>query len=94
MERLQIVFNKLRKAGLKLKAKKGTLFAVQVEFLGHVVLAEGVSTDPKKTQSIKNWPVPTNLSEVRSFFAICLLLALCKYTQYHQTYKVYHPSLL
>ena len=47
-ERLQIVFDKLRNAGLKLKAKKCVLFATQVDFLGHTISEKGVSKDPKK----------------------------------------------
>ena len=27
----------------------------------------GVETDPEKINKVKNWPVPTNADEVRSF---------------------------
>ena len=71
IERLQTVFDRLRGANLKLKPKKCTLFRKQVEFLGHVVSSEGIATDPTKTDRVKAWPVPTNISEVRSFLGLC-----------------------
>lgn len=32
---------------------------------------EGVATDPEKADVVKNWPVPQNVKEVRSFVASC-----------------------
>lgn len=58
-------------AGLKLKAKKCTLFAQTVEYLGHVVSEHGISTDPKKTEAIRKWPKPRNITELRSFLGFC-----------------------
>ena len=65
------VFERLQEAGLKLKARKCQLFAKKVEFLGHIISEEGISTDPGKTECIKNWPVPKNVKEVRSFLGLC-----------------------
>ena len=39
---LSKMFERFREAGLKLKPKKCHLFATEVEFLGHVVSAEGI----------------------------------------------------
>ena len=36
-------------------------------YLGHVVSAEGVSTDPAKTEAVSQWPAPKTLRELRSF---------------------------
>ena len=35
--------------------------------LGHVVSKEGISTDPGKTKVINDWPIPSNISDLRSF---------------------------
>ena len=35
--------------------------------LGHVISAKGVATDEGKIEAIKNWPTPTNITEVWSF---------------------------
>ncbi|PIK48891.1 Retrovirus-related Pol polyprotein from transposon [Apostichopus japonicus] len=42
------VFTRFKLAGLKLSPKKCFLFKQKVEFLGHVVSKDGVSTDPSK----------------------------------------------
>ena len=47
------------------------MFSKTVEFLGHLVSEEGVSTDPSKIFAVKNWSAPVNLTEVRSFVGLC-----------------------
>jgi len=70
LERLVIVLNRLRSAGLKLKPEKCSLFRRSVSFLGHVVSEAGIATDPVKTKAVAEWPVPTSLKEVRSFIGL------------------------
>ena len=53
LNRLATVFQCLREAGLKLKAKKCHLFKESVLYLGHVVSGEGISTDPEKIRAVK-----------------------------------------
>ena len=67
---LQDVFNLLRVNKLYVKKSKCEFMTDSVEFLGHVVSKNGVSTDPKKTEAINSWPVPTNVSELRSFLGL------------------------
>ena len=67
LERLEAVFQKLEEAGLKLKPSKCELFQRQLAYLGHVISAKVVATDESKIEAIKNWPTPTNITEVRSF---------------------------
>ena len=68
---LRQVFAKLRDAGLKLSPRKCRLFRKEVTFLGHVVNEKGVSTDPKKTEAVASWPVPSKVKEVQSFIGLC-----------------------
>ena len=68
---LDEVLQKLHEAGLKLKPRKCQLFAKRVDFLGHVISGEGIQTDPKKTQAVREWPKPESLHEVRSFLGFC-----------------------
>ena len=35
--------------------------------MGHIISKNGIETDPKKIEAIKNWPVPRTVTEVRSF---------------------------
>ena len=43
-----------------------------MEYLGHVVSAKGVRTDPKKTKAVQEYPTPINVKEVRSFVGLAV----------------------
>ncbi|XP_038066604.1 uncharacterized protein LOC119736660 [Patiria miniata] len=70
LERLQQILARIQEAGLKLQPKKCHVLQRQVSYLGHIVSNEGVKTDPEKVQKVQNWPVPSNLHEVRSFLGL------------------------
>ncbi len=70
VDRLAHVFDRLSTAGLKLKPSKCTFFQKEVTFLGHVVSEAGVSTDPSKIEVVKDWPVPIDVKQVRSFLGL------------------------
>ena len=70
LERLETVFARLRSEGLKLKPSKCDLLRQSVHFLGHVVDHDGIHTDPAKVEKIANWPIPTDVSGVRSFLGL------------------------
>ena len=67
LQRMDIVFGRLRAAGLKLKPKKCRLFARRTDYLGHVISAEGISVSPEKVAAVRDWPVPETVTDVRSF---------------------------
>lgn len=67
LERLYLIFNRLRECNLKLNAKKCKLFQKQVKYVGFIVSADGISTDPDKVQKVLEWPVPKHPDEVRQF---------------------------
>ena len=64
------VFDHLHSAGLKLKPQKCAFGCKQVEFLGHTVSAQGVSTDPAKTTQVANWPERQLTQEVQPFLGL------------------------
>ena len=70
IERLRVVFQRLRQANLKLKPKKCVLFQRKVLYLGHIVTAEGIATDPEKIRVIEEWGTPTSVHDVRSFLGL------------------------
>ena len=70
LRRMEEVFGKLREAGLKLKPQKCRFLQKEVTYLGHVVSENGVSTDPSKVSKILDWPIPRNVSELRSFLGL------------------------
>jgi transposase InsO family protein len=67
LDRLSEVFERLQAYGLKLKPSKCHLFKQRLAYLGHVVSAEGVETDPEKIAALANWKVPSNPSELQTF---------------------------
>ena len=70
LSNLEKVFQKLSKAGLKLKPKKCHLMQKEISFLGHVVSKEGVRTDPAKVSAVKEMQRPKTVTEVRSFVGL------------------------
>ena len=64
LERLEVVFQKLEEAGLKLKPSKCELFWWQLAYLGHVISTKEIATDKGKIDAIKHWSIPTNITEV------------------------------
>lgn len=67
---LNAVFEVLRKQSLYAKRSKCSFGQPQVEYLGHVITSEGVSTDPSKIQSMSEWPTPTTLHALRGFLGL------------------------
>ncbi|CAM8924213.1 unnamed protein product [Rhodiola kirilowii] len=70
LQHLESVFIILRQHQLYLKKSKCTFGANRIEYLGHIICAEGVSTDPNKIQAVKDWPVPRNQQHLRSFLGL------------------------
>ena len=70
MKNLKEVFQRLKAANLKLNPKKCNFLKKEVKFLGHIVSESGVATDPNKVQSVKDWPVPKSIKDVRSFLGL------------------------
>ena len=54
LERINMVFKRLRSAGFKLKASKCELFRPEVSFLGHTILRFGIRPSPDKVKAVKN----------------------------------------
>jgi transposase InsO family protein len=70
LSRLEEVLLRLQKAGLKLKPAKCELFQDQVNYLGHVVSSQGIATDPKKVETVKEWPIPRSIKELQAFLGL------------------------
>jgi len=70
LEHLRLVFEKLREHRIYLKPSKCSFFLQELPFLGHVISAEGVSTDPSKIESISSWPTPKTLKDLRGFMGL------------------------
>jgi hypothetical protein len=67
---LQQVLQLPRSNSLSAKRSKCTFSASQVEYLGHVISATGVATDPRKIEAIQTWPIPMSITQLRSFLGV------------------------
>ncbi|KAB5521787.1 hypothetical protein DKX38_026106 [Salix brachista] len=67
---LQIIFELLKEHRLVAKRSKCAFGIPQVEYLGHVISKEGVATDPKKIQAVRDWPEPKTVKQLRGFLGL------------------------
>ncbi|XP_051211289.1 uncharacterized mitochondrial protein AtMg00860-like [Lolium perenne] len=62
--------DKLREQKFYAKFSKCGFWLDIVGFLGHIVSAEGVAVDPRKTAAVTEWESPKNGGEIRSFLGL------------------------
>jgi hypothetical protein len=70
VEHLRVVLTRLRDHQLYAKFSKCEFWLREVQFLGHMLSAEGVAVDPGKVKDILNWKSPISVHEVRSFLGM------------------------
>jgi len=59
------------------KQTSPVLFSKSVKYLGHVVFAGGVTTDPEKIVAVRDWPTPHNKKQLRNFLGFCSYYQIC-----------------
>lgn len=67
---LRLVLKTLRRKQLYAKFSKCQFWLDRVDFLGHVISAEGIYVDPQKMEAVVNWVQPTSVTKVRSFLRL------------------------
>ena len=70
LKRLASVLDRLRAAGLKLRAKKCHFAQEQVTYLGHIISNKGIEPDKSKLTAISAYPTPRTTKEVKQFMGI------------------------
>jgi hypothetical protein len=50
-----------------IKRSKYSSAQPQLEYLGHIIGAHGVASDPTKIKAVQQWPTPSNVKQVKSF---------------------------
>lgn len=69
-EKLVILFERLRKVGLKLQPSKCQFHLKNVTYLGHDISAAGVMPSKNKVIGAKNFPTPRNVKGVRALLGL------------------------
>jgi hypothetical protein len=64
------VFQVLKQNKLFVKFKKCAFAQRKIDYLGHIILDEGVATDPSKTATMFQRPTPRNFTDLRGFLGL------------------------
>jgi hypothetical protein len=75
---IETVLNKIKEEGFYLKLAKCEFFQTNITYLGLLINADGIMSDPKKLSAVKYWPTPKSILDVRSFF-LSFFTGPCKY---------------
>ncbi|GBG59650.1 hypothetical protein CBR_g49914 [Chara braunii] len=68
---VEIVLSLLRQRKYKVNLEKCEFGHTKILYLGHEVTAEGIRPEDAKVASIRDWPRPQTVTEVRSSLAMC-----------------------
>ena len=83
-QHIKLVLEVLRIHRLFANKKKCSFATTKLEYLGHVLSGNEVEVDPEKISSIKQWPIPTNVREVRGFLGL---------TGYYRRFEQHYGSI-
>ena len=70
LKALDKVLGRLEEHGLKANREKCKFMQNLVEYLGHVITAEGLHQSPKKVQTMAGLPSPQNVGQLRSLLGM------------------------
>ena len=70
VEHLRVVLEILREHQLYGKLSKCEFWLEEVQFLGHVISAQGITVDPAKIETVVKWERPQTVTKVRSFLGL------------------------
>lgn len=69
-EHIRLVLEVLRKEQLYAKLSKCDFNKIEVPFLGHIVGRNGIRVNPKKIETVANWPIPEDVTQLRQFLGL------------------------
>ena len=70
LQHLEETLKRPKTAGMRLKRAKCEFLLSSVEYLGHVISAEGLRTSESKVKAILKAPAPQNVADLRSFLGL------------------------
>ena len=69
LEKVRQILRNCRQTGIAISTKKFQ-FCQRVKFAGYIVSDKGVEADPDRVKAIKDFPVPTDVTSLRSFLGL------------------------
>ncbi|SAM00569.1 hypothetical protein [Absidia glauca] len=69
-QHVRLVLERLREANLIVNIKKCEFNRRELTFVGFKISADGILPADDKVLAIRDWPIPTNVQEVRQFFGL------------------------
>lgn len=70
VQHLTVVLNCLRENSFYAKMSKCQFGATTIEYLGHVISAQGVQPDTNKIEAMLSWSQPLNIKQLRGFLGL------------------------
>lgn len=70
LQHVKRVFELLEEHQFKVRLSRCSFAKQQLNYLGHVLSAEGIATDPSKIAIVQKWPTPSSVKELRSFLGM------------------------
>ena len=67
LQNLDSVLTRLEQAGFHLNRAKSAFMLPSIQYLGHVISAEGIQPSKEKVRALLEAPTPTNVQQLRSF---------------------------
>ena len=67
LEHLEIIFCRLKEAGLKMKCSKCDFFKCKIHYLGHLISADRIRPLSNKLDSIKHMPALKDVKRIKQF---------------------------
>ena len=76
LESVHRIIQRVKAYGATFSGKKAFIGVPRAEILGHICTYEGRIPDASRVQAIKDWPVPTSVTDVRAFLGTCGVLRI------------------
>ncbi len=70
LQKMETVLTRLRDAGLKVNVAKSLFCAHEIEYLGYILIRDGIKPQPKNVQAILALNLPNNVKELRHFLGM------------------------
>lgn len=70
MKHISLVTEALYGVNMKISDEKSRFFKKTIEFLGHLIFHGKITVDPEKVATIRDYPIPQTLKQLRSFLGL------------------------